>query len=389
MTEATTADALVDRLLTEVAADVGLDDFGDPSFRHGLERLGAAVLATGDLNPIGHAAFEGQVKGHLANRLRVTDWHRRHPAVADEVVEAPIVITGLPRTGTTALSHLLACDPANRSLLGWEAGQSVPPPQTATYWSDPRLAAAREASGMMEMLNPGFKAIHHDPPDKPTECVVLLAQQFQSAIYPTEFTVPEYDEWLLSADTTAAYAYHRSVLQVLQSECPGRWQLKTPQHGLDLDVLLATYPDARIVITHRDPVKCVASVLSLVSSLSGTFTDVDHRGYIAGHWPAMMGEFANRPAEFRARRPEVPVHDMPYTDLVSDPVGAIRAMYATFGEELSDEAAAGMAGYAEESPQGAHGRHEYRLADFGLTRADVEPMFEPYLARHDVPREEV
>jgi hypothetical protein len=241
---------------------------------------------------------------------------------------------------------------------------------------------------MMELLNPGFKAIHHDPPDKPTECVVLLAQQFQSAIYPTEFTIPEYDEWMLGADATTAYAYHRAVLQVLQSECPGRWQLKTPQHGLDLDALLATYPDARIVITHRDPVKCVASVLSLVQSLSGTFTDVDHRGFIAGHWPGLMAEFANRPVGFRARRPDVPVHDMPYEDLVGDPVGAIRAMYATFGEELSDDAADAMAAYSDESPQGAHGRHEYRLADFGLTRADVEPRFEPYLARHDVRREE-
>jgi hypothetical protein len=388
VTGATGAEALVDRLLADTAADVGLDDYGDPSFRDGLERLGRAVLATADLNPVGEAAFEGQVKGHLANRLRVTDWHRTHPEVGDEVVRAPIVITGLPRTGTTALSHLLACDPGNRSLLGWEAGRSVPPPRTETYWRDPRLTAAREASGMMDLLNPGFKAIHHDPPDKPTECVVLFAQQFQSAIYPTEFTIPEYDEWMLGADATAAYAYHRAVLQVLQSECPGRWQLKTPQHGLDLDALLATYPDARIVITHRDPVKCVASVLSLVRSLSGTFTDVDHRGYIAGHWPELMAEFANRPVGFRARRPDVPVHDMSYEDLVGDPVDAIRAMYATFGEELSDDAADAMAAYSNESPQGAHGRHEYRLADFGLTRGDVEPRFEPYLARHDVRREE-
>ncbi len=388
MTGSTAADALVDHLLTEVAADVGLDDYGDPSFRDGLERLTRAVLATADLNPVGQAAFEGQVKGHLANRLRVTDWRRTHPEVLAEVVRAPIVITGLPRTGTTALSHLLACDAGNRSLLGWEAGQSVPPPRTATYWSDPRLAAAREASGMMELLNPGFKAIHHDPPDKPTECVVLLAQHFQSAIYPTEFTIPEYDEWMLDADATAAYEYHRAVLQVLQSQCPGRWQLKTPQHGLDLDALLATYPDARIVITHRDPVKCVASVLSLVHSLSGTFTDEDHRAHIAAHWPVLMGEFANRPVAFRARRPDVAVHDMAYEDLVRDPVGSVRAMYTTFGEELTDEAASAMAAYSEASPQGAHGRHEYRLTDFGLTRADVEPRFGRYLARHDVRREE-
>jgi hypothetical protein len=125
-----------------------------------------------------------------------------------------------------------------------------------------------------------------------------------------------------------------------------------------------------------------------VSSLSGTFTDVDHDEYIARHWPGLMAEFANRPVAFRDRRPDVPVHDMAYEHLVTDPVTAIRSMYATFGEELSDDAASGIAAYSDESPQGVHGRHRYQLSDFGLTRADVEPAFEPYLARHDVPREE-
>ena len=378
----------VERLLDEVRTETGLDDFGVPSFHVGFDRLVHSVVESADLNPIGQAAFEGQVKGNLANRLRVVDWHRAHPELRDAAVPAPIIITGLPRTGTTALSHLLACDPANRSLIGWEANQSVPPPRTETFATDPRFTAARDAGGAMDLINPGFKAIHHDPPDKPIECVVLFAQHFQSAIYPTEFTVPGYDEWLLAADAADLYAYHRSVLQLLQSECPGRWQLKTPQHGLSLDALYATYPDARVVITHRDPVKCVASVLSLVDSLSGTFTDVDHRAYIAGHWPQLMGEFANRPVDFRARRPDAVIHDMAYEDLVTDPVPAIRAMYATFGDELSHEAAAAMAAYSEESPQGAHGRHEYRLADFGLTRADVEAHFEPYFARHDVRLEE-
>ena len=382
------AGATVERLLDEVRAEVGLDDFGAPSFRVGLEQLVHSVLESSDLNGIGQAALEAQVKGHLANRLQIVDWHATHPEVAGEEVTAPIVITGLPRTGTTALSHLLACDPANRSLLGWEAHQSVPPPRSDTFDTDPRFEAARAAGGTMDLLNPGFKAIHYDPPDKPIECVVLFAQQFQSAIYSIEFTVPAYDEWMLAADAGDLYAYHRSALQVLQSQCPGRWQLKTPQHGLALDALYATYPDARVVITHRDPVKCVASVLSLSNSLSGTFTDADHRDTIASHWPGLMAEFANRPVEFRARRPDAVIHDMPYEDLVADPVAAVRAMYATFGEELTDEAAGAMEAQAKESPQGAYGRHEYRLADFGLTRADVEPLFEPYLERHDVPRED-
>ena len=382
------AGAAVDRMLEEVAAEVCLDDFGDPSFRDGLDQLTCSVMTQAEVNPIGQAAFEGQVKGALANRLRVVDWHARHPDVAREVVAAPIVIVGIPRTGTTALNQLLGCDRANRSLMGWEAGNSVPPPHADAFDTDPRFEAARERDSMLDLVNPGFKAIHYDPPDEPFECVVILAQHFHSALFPTMFTIPDYDEWMLAADARPAYGYHKQVLQVLQSEWPGRWQLKTPHHGLAIDAVAATYPDARFVVTHRDPVKAVASVLSLVDSLSGTFTDVDHREYIASHWPRLMATICDRVVDFRERHPGTVFHDMAYRDLVDDPVAAIRAMYATFGDELDPEAAATMAAHAARSPQGAHGRHEYRLADFGLTRSDVEPSFERYLQQHDVPRED-
>jgi hypothetical protein len=384
----TGGDATVERLLAAARAETGLADFGDPSFREGLEQLVRSVETQADLNPIGQAAFEAQVTGGLVNRLRVVHWHAQHPAVDDARIEAPIIIAGLPRSGTTALSHLLGCDPANRSLMGWEASSSVPPPRAATAATDPRFVAALEADGMLALINPGFKAIHHDPPDQPFECVVVLAQHFHSAIFPTEFTVPDYDEWMLAADARPAYEYHRSVLQVLQSEHPGRWQLKTPHHGLAIDAVAATYPDARFVITHRDPVKAVASVLSLVDSLSTTFSDVDHRDYIAQHWPPIMAEICDRVVDFRERNPDTIVHDMAYREIVDDPVGAIRAMYATFGEELSPEAEAAMTRYSRESPQGVHGRHEYRLADFGHDRSDVAPRFERYLERHDIERED-
>ena len=168
MSDNATTSAAVDRMLEEVAADTGLDDYGDPSFRDGLEQVWASGTTQAGLSELGRGVLVGQCRGNLANRLRVTDWHRRHPeAASEEAVEQPIFIVGLSRTGTTALSHLLACDPANRSLLGWEAGTSVPPPDRETYADDPRFVAAREADGMLGLLNPGFKAIHHDPPDRP------------------------------------------------------------------------------------------------------------------------------------------------------------------------------------------------------------------------------
>ncbi len=384
----TSTSASIDRMLEEVAADTGLDDFGHPSFREGLERVWASGTTQAGLTALGLGVLDGQCRGNLANRLRVTDWHNRHPAVAREAVEQPIFIVGLSRTGTTALSHLLACDPDNRSLLGWEASQSVPPPERETYANDPRFQAAREADGMLDLLNPGFKAMHYDPPDRPSECSVLLAQHFLSASLSTCFNVPDYDAWMLAADAHPAYAYHRQVLQVLQSEYPGRWQLKTPVHCLFMGALADTYPDARFVVTHRDPVKAVASVMSLVESLTKTFSDADHHEYIAEHWPMLVAEMCNRVLDFRDAHPDAVFHDMAYEQLVRDPVGAVREMYGTFGHELSPEAEQAMRVHADERPQGVYGTHSYQLADFGLDRAEVAERFARYYDRFDVPREE-
>ncbi len=382
------ATSAVDRMLEEVSAAVGLDDFGHPSFRDGLERVYASGTTQAGLTPLGLGVLDGQLRGNLTNRLRVTDWHKQHPELATETIREPIVIVGLSRTGTTALSQLLACDRENRSLLGWEASQSVPPPTEEGYATDPRFVAARASAGMMDAINPGFKAIHYDPPDEPIECSVVLAQHFLSASLSTCFNVPDYDAWMLAADAHPAYAYHRQVLQVLQSECPGRWQLKTPVHCHFIGAVADTYPDACFVVTHRDPVKAVASVLSLVESLSGTFSDVDHHEYIAGHWPMLVEEMCNRVLDFRDANPDAVFHDMPYEQLVNDPVGAVRDMYATFGRDLSPEAEHAMRAHSEERPQGMHGAHSYRLADFGLDRAEVAERFSRYYERFDVPRED-
>ncbi|HEY3672583.1 MAG TPA: sulfotransferase, partial [Acidimicrobiia bacterium] len=189
----------VDGLLEDVAAQVGLDDYGDPTFSDGLEPLWFSGMQEADLTEIGLLAFEGQIRMNLANRLRVLEWHRTHPELATTTVEAPLVLVGMPRSGTTALSHLLAADPDNRSLLAWEATESIPPPTRATYQTDARFELARNTPSAVDMINPGFKAIHHDEPDDAMECTVLHAQHFQSLIYSTVFNLPAYDEWLLDS----------------------------------------------------------------------------------------------------------------------------------------------------------------------------------------------
>src|ERR1700674_1148379 len=220
----------VDELLSAARGETGLDNFGPGSFREGLEVLVTSLEDEADLSDLGRLALEAQIVSGLTNRLGVFDWIAHHGDVTDEVVRRPIVILGLPRTGTTLLSYLLDEDPAVRSLMRWEAAQCVPPPETASFGSDPRIQIARDAQVMLDTLNPGFKAVHYEAPDGPTECVTVLAQDFKSVLWGKVATIPAYGAWLSACDYTSAYAYHRRVLQLLQSRAPGRWVLKSPAH---------------------------------------------------------------------------------------------------------------------------------------------------------------
>lgn len=368
----------VDAMLAATADATGLDDFGDPSFRDGLDVLAEAVAAEADLSDLGRAVFQGSIGASLANRLRVVDWARGREL---DPIDEPLFIVGQPRTGTTALSHLLAADPANRSLRQWEAVDSVPPPTTDGYWSDPRYLAAKEAPDVVGTLNPEFKTMHHDEPEDPVECVVLLAQHFNSAQYSPMFHVPTYDRWLCSTSHERAYRYHQLALQVLESSCPGRWQLKSPHHQLDLESLVSVYPDARMVWTHRDPVRVVASVCSLGACLSSTFTDADHRSSIGAHWLEFVATMADRAMAARSSLGEDRFFDLPYSQIVEDQAAAAVAVYEHFGLPLPAPVEDAFRAHAAARPQGRLGTHTYALSDFGLTEDQVRERFAAYLGR--------
>jgi hypothetical protein len=320
--------------------------------------------------------------------MRVIDWHHQHPELASQRIVEPVFVVGASRTGTTAMSQLLAADPANRSLLGFEVNDSVPPPQAEGYWDDPRFVAAREAPDMLAMINPGFRSIHYDPPDGPMECVTVLAQHFLSAQLVTVFNIPTYHRWMFDADEVAAYRYHQLVLQLLQSGKPGRWHLKSPHHAFAMDGLTAVYPDAKLVVTHRDPVKTLASTCSLIVSLTGTFSDGDFRSYIAGIWTDTVDLMINRTLEFRDAHPEVQFVDVLYDDYIADPIAAVARLYDELGRELTPDAEKAMREMATREPQHKFGRHTYALADVGLRREDVEDRFVRYYERFPQVRKE-
>jgi Sulfotransferase family len=376
---------LPDAVVAEACERTGLDDFGPGDFRDGLAVLCESIDDEARLNELGEVAVRETVVNSLANRLRVFDWIRRHPEVARERIEAPIVVIGMFRAGTTFLSQLLDQDPHNRALLRWEAGDSAPPPSPANYRSGPRVDAVRLSNDMLEELNPRMKAIHHEDAAGATECIAVMSQDFKSLSWEAITNVPAYSRWLLATDNRSAYEYHRSTLQVLQSGgVRGQWTLKSPHHAIALDALTAVYPDACLVLLHRDPVVLCASVCSLISTLSGTFSDADHTNYVAEHWTALLEESVRRIEAFRAAHPEHPIVDVQYADLVHDPLRTVEDLYAASGEELDAGARDAMAAYVTAHPKTEFGTHGYDPAEFGLDAGELAERFAGYVDRYDV-----
>ena len=370
-----------DALVAAARAQTGLQDFGGDSYREGLVRLVDSLRDEAELSELGVAALSDIITKALANRLRVTAWIDDHPEVLVAPVARPIAVLGMPRTGTTLLTELLHRDPANRSLMGWEANDSVPPPERHEFVDGPRVEAARAAAGMLDALNPGFRAIHYEAPDGPTECVTLLAQDFKSLLWETLANIPSYGDWLLTCDHRSAYEYHHRALQLLQSRAPGRWALKTPHHCLALDALTEQYPDVLLVMTHRDPIEVVSSLCSLIRSLSGTFSDADHGAYINQHWADVAVELVERVMRWRDEHGDERFVDVAYADLVRDPIAVVRGIYAGDGTELSAEAEAAMQRYLDEHPHGEHGRHAYDPAALGLDADELGARFATYRTR--------
>jgi Sulfotransferase family len=378
-----------DALIAAACEQTRLDDFGSDSFREGLEVLCQSLSSEAQLNQIGVAVVPGAVLAGLTNRLKIVEWVKRHPQVSDELIEAPFIVVGMFRAGTTFLSHMLEKDARHRPLLRWEAGDSTPPPTPASLHSDPRIAAARAAAAMLDQINPRVRVVQSEEPDGPTECIAVLNQDFKSLLWEAMANVPAYGAWLHVADHRSAYDYHHRALQVLQSGgVRGRWSLKSPHHALHLEVLNAVYPDARLVMMHRDPLVLCASVCSLITTLTRTFSDADHGRYIADHWTQMLERSVASVDAFRAAHPDRRICDVHYADLVRDPLGTMRSVYAAFGDEFSGQALGAMTQHVESHPKGKFGRHAYDLAEFGLDAGAIRDRFRHYVERYGIPLEQ-
>jgi hypothetical protein len=383
MAEQIVADALVEQAMRET----GLDTFDSESFREGLGVFVSAFnkgIREGYHTDAGAARARSDSVFYLSNRLKVTDYLRQHPD-AKRKIERPVFVMGIPRTGTTLLSNLLAADPARRSPLEWEIEEPVPPVASkADLLTDPRALARLEKHNAMLAANPEMGKIYRSSPIYPHECVWYLAHDFKTLMIESKGKLPEYKDFIFSADMTSAYSYHRKFLETLQHNTPGVWNLKMPSHALHLEYLIKEYPDARIIWTHRDPYACTASLCSIISMSHRLFIGAPDTEWLAEDYPWQAQQHAERAMDFRDAHGEDSLIDVHYDKLLSDPIGEMKKLYAALGDEWTPEAEAGIQGWLDDNPQGKFGKHEYKLAQYGLSKEKLVPLFDRYLSRYDV-----
>lgn len=372
-------------LLDNARAETDLDDFGDASFRDGLEALTASLTREAGLNDIGVMATSAQLVGYLRARLEIEDWYHRHPEIEAQAITAPICVVGLPRTGTTALSNLLAADPAARSLRFWESQQPIPPPETATYESDPRIAAADATLAGMKAAAPELALMHDDTGSSPTENQDLLGQHFRTHHFSGMADVPSYLRWWLGCDMESAYRHHRRVLKLLQWRCPPtRWNLKSPPDICHLDAMQRVYPDLRIVWTHRDPAKVLPSVCKLIAILRAMFSQRVDLHRLGREQLEVWSEAVRRGLAVRRRIGEPGFADVFMDDVVAQPIETVANVYQRFGLPFSGAAETGMRAWLSANPQHKHGAPRYSLEEFGLSLDEVRAAFREYTQHFDL-----
>lgn len=376
-------------LLDHACRTTGLSDFGDELWREPFSVLVKALDEEAQLTLMGRLMARNDVILWLSTRLRVTETLKQHPEILDEEIVAPMVIVGLPRSGTSILFELLSQDPEVGVPLMWEALQPCPPPEASTYQSDPRIEQADRLFTQWSRVAPEFASMHEMRGDIPAECGLLMASTFTSDHNASLHQTPGYSAWCAQADFLPVYQYHKTILKILQWKNPRqRWLLKAPEHQVHLDTLLQVYPDARIVQTHRDPIKCMASTTSLMGTLYYMRSDQPFNAEMFEN--IIMGEATAARLEHVIDQrqagivPQANIADSRYQDLMDDPVTCIEKIYGHFGMALSGIARQRMLDYLAAKPRGKFGRHEYQVDE---SRSKDRPLFARYQGLYDVPDE--
>ncbi len=383
MTQAPTFEP--DAVVAAARAVDGLSDFGDDSYREPLERLLWSLEHEADLNAVGRPVLCQRVVDTLATRLRVQAWLKRHPEIRDEVIREPLVIVGLPRTGTTMLHRTIAADHRMFAPLWYEVRFPCP----ALDWDfttegDRRIRDAQAEMAAMLEANPDLLASHPMDALGPDEEIMLLEQSFYSYNIQCYASVPSFDAWIEAQDHTPGYEYLRLLLQFLQwqkkrvGQQGERWTLKAPHHLHYMDLLFKVFPDARVVQSHRDPVETIPSLASLIAGVMTIYSDSADPVAVGRTWARKFARGIHHTMAVRERIDAGRFLDLWFSDTVRQPLVEIQKVYDFLGMALTEEARAEMARWQDFNRRELRPSHEYTLEQFGFTEAGLKEQFRAY-----------
>ena len=362
-------------LLEKAAAQTGLTDFGDDSYREPYNILLQSLQDEACLNTQGVILMQRTILRLLANRLLTEEAFTSYPEMADTPIERPLYILGFPRTGTTLLHNLLSCDPASRWLRLWEGLYPAPAPESLD--DDPRVAKSKEFVTGFEKIAPLLASAHKLNATGPEECLWLIEHTFADFIFELRANIPSYSHWLSEHEAEPVwYLYYRRQLQMLSWKCRGsHWVCKAPRHLSGLSGLLSVFPDARIVQTHRSAESVLPSICSLCEITRSAASNLVDKVAIGTHWHQRLLEVGRRSAEVRSASDAEQFIDVQYNDLVTDPIGTVHRIYEHHGYSYSDSFENRMKLWLADNRQYKHGPHRYSLEEFGLDAEVVRRDF--------------
>ena len=382
-------DFALDALLAEASArSGGLDDFGPGDFRQGLRVLADALNNEACLSPAGRGLLREKLLGQLVNRLVMEDHLRRHPEILEQPIDDPLVIVGLPRTGTTLLQRTLAVDPQFSKALWWETRYPAPLPGETLEQPQKRIARARdEVAGMIEFL-PQLLAIHPLDAEQPDEEFMLMEHSFLCAM-DSYVNVPSYTAWLDAQDQTQVYRYLKRTLQFLQWQQarrgiePGRrWLLKSPQHLHTLELLFEVFPKAQVVLTHREPARTIPSLASFIHTLWLLYSDKADAEAVGEQWNRRMARALRHAMAVRERMPPERFLDVHFEDTVAEPQAVVERIYQFAGLQLTPQTRSAMAQWLQANGREKRAVHHYSPGQFGLSEEILQRDYAEYRTRH-------
>ncbi len=371
-----------DTILDKTARATGFS-FEDTHFREGLKRLVEAVLNEGKLNTFGRIALKKAIGRSVHSRFCVEREIARNPDILAEHITEPVFIIGMPRTGTTILHALLYRDSEHRAPLCWECLLPDPSPTIETYRQNARIQQVSKEFEQLFKLVPDFKKMHYMEVDAPQECLGITALNLTSYQYLVQCPMPSYADWLLrQADQRQNIIWHKRFLQFLQSGGvrKPRWLLKSPTHLMRLRALFEVYPDARVIMTHRDPERIVPSIANLISSMRSLYSDREDAERTAHEAMAFWSECFDRfLRDRRALNREEQIIDLFFDDFAEDQMSIVDRVYARFGWQLDEKSRVRMQGFLRREQKDKHGKHEYSLQQFGISPREVRERYANYI----------